>query len=116
MVNGDEMKLTIDTQQDSYEDIAKVLHILTGILERKGSSGMSNGRSNGFSNSANTTPADTSSMMSMFGNDDAVPVSSSVSAPSRQDMGGTAPDFSSFLNLTKQQVPEKKDLPKIEIY
>lgn len=114
MVNGVQMKLTIDTQQDSYEDIQKVLHILTGILERKGSSRVSNGMSNGFSNSTNTAPADTSSMMSMFGNDDTSAVSSSSS--SRLDVGGTAPDFSSFLNLAKQQVPERKDLPKIEIY
>ena len=31
------MKITIDTQHDTHEDIKKVLHILSNILEKKDS-------------------------------------------------------------------------------
>lgn len=90
------MKVTIDTKEDTHEDIRKVLHILTEILERKG-----------------ITPAanvDTSSMMSMF-ND-------AAESQTTPEKSGSAPDFSSFLNLTKKQEEDKKELQewKIQYY
>ena len=30
------MRITIDTQHDTYDDIKKVLHILSGIIDQKG--------------------------------------------------------------------------------
>lgn len=87
------MKVTIDTQQDTFEDLQKILHLLQGILERKTTSPQQ--------------PADNSAMMNMFSDE-----------PASATSNGTAPDFSSFLQLTKQ--PEKKeataDTAKIELY
>ncbi len=93
------MKVTIDTKEDTHEDIKKVLHILTEILERKSSSS----DSLSTASSLNTAP-----LMSMF---DETPASS-TSSEAKKD---TAPDFGSFLNLTKS--PEKKETqPRIEIF
>ncbi len=90
------MKITIDTQADTYEDIRKVLHILSSILEKKGEAGTN------FSESGTST--DTSNLMSMFGDNPS-------SAPN------TPPDFSSFLNLSAGKVPEKKiERPQIQVY
>ena len=88
------MKVTIDTKEDKIEDIHKVLTILTHILQNKTLSDSS------------STPTDTSNMMSMFGDD------SSSNQPDK------APDFSSFLNLTKNAKPEEKreSTPKIEYF
>ena len=68
------MKLTIDTQVDTYEDIKKVLHILNGILEKKDGGISSNFgvESYGGSSSSGTSSSasgDTSNLMSMFGDD-----------------------------------------------
>lgn len=92
------MKLTIDTQQDSYEDIKKVLHILTSIIQQKEGNLQSN-----YSGTQSTT--DTTTLMSMF--DD---TASSKSVPD------TPPNFSSFLNLTKRPEEIKKERPEIEFY
>ncbi|MBI2665165.1 hypothetical protein HYX12_00920, partial [Candidatus Woesearchaeota archaeon] len=81
------MKITIDTQQDTYEDIKKVLHILTNILDRKGSP----------ETVQENTGVDTTNMMNMFSDGSATPKD-------------TPPDFSSFLNLAKQQ-EKKKEIP-----
>ncbi len=88
------MKITIDTKEDKIEDIHKVLQILTHILQNKD-----------LSNSSQSS-TDTSSMMNMFGDD------SSSNQPDK------APDFSSFLNLTKNAKPEEKheSTPKIEYF
>ncbi len=85
------MKITIDTQFDKIEDIQKVLHLLHSVLEQKEQS---------------SQPVDTTPLMGMFSNDE----------PSNNPQSsGTAPDFNSFLQLTKSQ--EKKDsLPKIQLY
>ncbi len=89
------MKVTIDTKEDKIEDIHKVLQILTHILQNKTLSDPSN---------SSSTSTDTSNMMSMFGDDSNQP--------------DKAPDFSSFLNLTKNVKPEEKReaTPKIEYF
>ncbi len=93
------MKVTIDTKEDKIEDIHKVLNILTHILQNKDLSSLSSQSS-----------ADTSNMMSMFGDD----------SPSTQP--DKAPDFSSFLSLTKNSsststpASKREEQPKIEYF
>lgn len=67
------MKITIDTQVDTYEDVQKVVHILTQILERKGET-VSRGES-----------VDTTNLMGMFGD------------------GGTSPDLGNFLTKQEKR-------------
>lgn len=88
------MKVTIDTQVDTQEDIRKMLQILTGILEKK---------------EINQT-ADSTSMMDMF-NDN--PVNDSSSAEKSPD---TPPDFSAFLNLAGKKAEKKEEQPRIEYF
>ncbi len=80
------MKLTIDTQHDSYEDIRKVLHILTQILERKGETGSGEA-------------VDTANLMGMF---------DSSSDATR------ATGASSLLNLGKTE--KKAAMERVEVY
>jgi len=87
------MKITIDTKEDSHEDIRKVMRILADIT------------SNSSYSNAPPENVDTSSMMNMF---DSHGTSSSAKGE------GTAPDFSSFLNLTNPQKEKKAEIPKIE--
>ncbi len=84
------MKVTIDTKEDSQEDIRKILQILAHLLQPK-------------EPGQPAEPVDTTSLMGMFG------------APSTgKESPDTAPNFSSFLNLTK---PEKKEEKlKIEFF
>ncbi len=82
------MKLTIDTQHDTFEDIQKVLHILTGILEQKGI--------NPSSPAVDSTP-----LMGMF------------DTPQQPDK---APNFGSFLNLVNKKEEKSIEEPKIEFY
>lgn len=88
------MKLTIDTQVDTHEDIRKVLQILTSILEKKD-----------FSVSSAAT--DTTNLMTMFSDD---------SQKGTLETKGTPPDFSSFLNLTQKKDNKDDDEAKIEYY
>jgi len=81
------MKLTIDTQVDTHEDIRKVLQILTSILDKK----------DPLASSA--ASADTTNLMSMF--DD--------SQKGTLETNGNPPDFSSFLNLTSSKKEDKDD-------
>ena len=99
------MKITIDTQTDTYEDIKKVLHILTGIIEKKDSTVQSNFSSSSSSlssyssnNVVNSTHSNTASMMNMFDDEPA------------KEIPDTPPNFNSFLNL----VDQKKEEPKRE--
>ena len=104
------MKVTIDTKEDSYDDLKKVLHLIADILQKKGETGM--GNVSGFSSSQQTTSTtDTSNLMSLF--DDPI---SATGTSAGQSMGkDIAPDFSSFLNLAK--LPEKKEaMPRVEIF
>ena len=93
------MKVTIDTKEDTHEDIRKVLNILTNILEKKNSSDYT----------AKEEATDTTSMMSMFDSPQ------QKEAP-QAEIKDTAPDFSSFLNLQNSTNKEEKDEPKIEFF
>jgi len=90
------MKLTIDTQVDTHEDIRKVLQVLTSILEKKGSSLPS-------SSSATT---DTTNLMNMFSDEQ----------KGTLETKGNPPDFSSFLNLTQKKDNKDDEEGKIEYY
>ena len=91
------MKLTIDTQVDTHEDIRKVLQILTSILEKKDPS---------FSSSSSGSATDTTNLMNMFADDQ----------NGTLETKGNPPDFSSFLNLTCQKKENKDDEAQIEYY
>src|SRR3989338_4858438 len=101
------MKITIDTQHDTYEDIKKVLHILSGIIDKKELGEVSSNYA-----APASAPVDTSNMMNMFDSSAGV-----ISSASVKEVPNTPPDFSSFLNITNGKVPEKRlDRPQIEVY
>lgn len=91
------MKLTIDTQVDTHEDIRKVLQILASILEKKEPS-----------LAVSSSSTDTANLMSMF---------SDEGQKGTLETKGSAPDFSSFLNLTqKKENKDDDDSAQIEYY
>ena len=93
------MKITIDTQVDTYEDIKKILNILNGIIEKK----------DNIEAVINSTPEQTQNaeagFMNMFGDDSN---SSSTPIQNSTPTKDTAPNFNSFLNLLNK--PEKKEM------
>ena len=115
------MKITIDTKEDSHEDIQKVLHVLKTIAVNKGTE----------AHSQTNSSEDTTSMMSMFSDTNENKENSNTGNPQestnvmsmfssdnvKQESSGSAPDFTSFLNLAKQS-QEKKDNeePKIQFF
>lgn len=97
------MKITIDTKEDTHEDIKKVIYLLHNLI----------GSSSGgdiYSNSGSASPpVDTTNVMSMFGDAPAPNTGASNSAP----------NFNSFLNLVEQKKEASKkylDEPKVELY
>ena len=113
------MKITIDTKEDSHEDIRKVMEILGHFTGR---------RDGNVSNHStpNAAPEDNSGFMNMFGDSSApaesVPTaqsgysseSSTTAVPAANQ--GTAPDFSAFLNLAQQPEEKKDDKPSVEFF
>ncbi len=94
------MKVTIDTQVDSMDDIKKLVHILTNILESK--------RQHLQTNIPTTPLVDTAPMMNLFSDDE---------LPAAKEVADTPPDFSAFLNLTQNKaVPIKRADHQIEFY
>ena len=87
------MKITVDTQHDSFEDIKKVFHLLGSIIDKKGAD----------VSTTSSVPVDTTNLMSMFAN------------PDQKEARDTAPDFSSFLNLANK-AQKKDDMPKVEFF
>lgn len=115
------MKITIDTQVDTHEDIRKVLHILTSILDKRensptNSSSISISSSSGSSLNSSSPNSfsqaeDTSSMMNMFAQERA------AGAVPKKEIPDTPPDFSSYLNLTRSsQKKEENEIPKVEFF
>ncbi len=102
------MKITIDTQHDTYEDIKKVLHILSGIIDKRELGEVSSNYS-----AQSLAPVDTSNLMNMFD----APASTAANV-SVKEVPNTPPDFSSFLNITSSKaIPEKRvERPQIEVY
>ncbi|MBI2668929.1 hypothetical protein HYX14_03740 [Candidatus Woesearchaeota archaeon] len=88
------MKITIDTQTDTVDDICKILHILTDILQQKGET------------LSAAAPVDTSNLMSMFD-----------SSAAEKSVPDAPPDLGSFLNLVNKKEEIKKDnVPKVMVY
>lgn len=84
------MKVTIDTKEDSHEDILKVVRVLQHMLQQQPE--------------VSQEPVDTTSMMGMFSNPE-----------QEKPTEDSAPDFSSFLNLAnKEHKPD--DEPKVEFF
>ncbi len=104
------MKLTIDTKEDSFEDIKKVVHLLTEILQRKESSG----------SSVFDAPADagTAGLMSLF-NEPEQAMQSQASSPSASSTSNEPP-FNSVMGLfnkTEEKKEEKDDdMPGMMVY
>ncbi|MBT4805534.1 hypothetical protein HON71_05165 [Candidatus Woesearchaeota archaeon] len=99
------MKLTIDTKHDTHDDIRKVLHILTHILEKKeGSVDLDSERLN--SASSNSEPSDTGNLMSMFANP----------GEKKEPETDTAPDFSGFMNLVNKKEEDENEEPKLQFF
>ncbi|MBI2666790.1 hypothetical protein HYX13_04215 [Candidatus Woesearchaeota archaeon] len=112
------MKVTIDTKEDSYDDLKKILHLIAEVLEKKGQSPASGYSSSSYpsspySSSQTATGTDTTPLMSMF--DDQPTSGNSSMGASKNEAKDVAPDFSSFLNLTKP-IERKETLPRIEIF
>lgn len=80
------MKITIDTKEDSHEDIRKVLQMLASLVKAE---------------DQKTEAVDTSNLLSMF------------DQPAKEDK---APDFSSFLSLTQQKPQKKDEAVQLEFF
>ena len=98
------MKLTIDTKHDTHDDIRKVLHILTHLLEGKEKNlSPSTELSSETNRTSASESADTGNLMSMFANP-------------TEKKEETAPDFSSFMNLVDKKDDDNKEEPKLQFF
>jgi hypothetical protein len=88
------MKVTIDTKEDSFEDIKKVLQVLNHVIENKENvpEPVTNEQANeGF--------------MNMFGEQ-----------PKETPIEDKAPNFDSFMNLVEKKEEEEKEEPKLQFF
>jgi len=91
------MKITIDTEHDSHDDIMKVMEILKHFVKKE----------------EKTEIVDTTNMMSMFSNNSSPEQETKTS----NEVPDTPPDFTSFLNLAQGKREDKRDDdPKIEFF
>jgi hypothetical protein len=127
------VKITIDTKEDSHEEIGKVLSLLQNLIAEK--EGPSTPQRLNISQPVASMepvpePIDTGGMMNMF-DTPAVQESVPQAAPEPTTVGplpqtnplsivanteqkDTGPDFTSFLDLAKQ--PEQKEDPQLEFF
>ncbi len=91
------MKITIDTKEDSQEEIRHAIRLLSHLLEGQGASALIK----------TAEPVDTANLMNMFSE-------SETRGEAKREIPDTPPDFSSFLNLTKNH--PAKERTKIEWY
>lgn len=94
------MKVTIDTKEDSHEDIKKVLQILMQVINQKDQGD--------FLTKSNDS-VDTTNMMSMFG-------SSSNETIKQKDVPNTPPDFTSLMNLVNSKEKKEDEVYKVEFF
>jgi len=104
------MKITIDTQVDSHNDIMKAIQLLHHFVGSVNS--VNSG--NSFLQDKPREEVDTTSMMSMFGS----PQPMIKGKPEEKEIPDTPPDFSSFLKLTRanQEQPKQNEEHKIEFF
>ena len=98
------MKITIDTKEDSHEDIQKVMQILSHFTNK------SNITSNYYPEKQETNESSNEGFMSMFGDS---------SQEEKKEIPNTPPDFSNFLNLAQKQEEEKEkkeDRPRLQFF
>jgi len=116
------MKITIDTKQDSHEDMKHVLEMLTNLLQ-KGSEPVDTGVMMGMFDNNETSSAptetETPTPMSMFNtptqqSSDAQLFGMSQRQNELAEKKDTAPDFNSLLNLTKENKEDEE--PKVEFF
>src|SRR3989344_9471447 len=98
------MRITIDTKEDTPEDIQRILHILTGILNRKET----------ISNEPANEPVDTTNLMSIFSNP--APQKESLDLDNIVDRSHKAADLSTFMELTQKRTEIKRTSPRVEIF
>ena len=108
------MRITIDTKEDSHEDIKQILNILSNIIQNKGQTVISE-------------TVDTTNMMSMFGDSNqeknstqeepATPMSMFANPEPKKEVADTPPDFTSLLNLAKSNENQDEDEePKVQLF
>jgi hypothetical protein len=106
------MKITIDTKEDSHDDIKKVMQILTHMVGHKDESSVMtfNEPSTSDDSLEPKKELDTTNMMSMFG--------SEKSEEEVKEIADTAPDFTSLMDLTRgsEEKKENDDEAKIEFF
>ncbi|HLD01076.1 MAG TPA: hypothetical protein VJC39_04990 [Candidatus Nanoarchaeia archaeon] len=97
------MKVTIDTKEDSQEDIRKVFHLLKEILN--------NTKPETFKSTLSES-TDSAALMKLFSNENtsSLGLTSQVN-PSEtiREVPDTPPNFSSFINLTRENKVEYKN-------
>ncbi|PIZ51001.1 hypothetical protein COY27_05085 [Candidatus Woesearchaeota archaeon CG_4_10_14_0_2_um_filter_33_13] len=102
------MKITIDTKEDSHEDIQKVMEILSHFTNK---TGLNNEiRTNVQEVSKPDAETNNTGFMSMFGDNLDTTVTEKNKVPD------TPPDFSSFLNLANKQEDKKELKPRIQFF
>lgn len=124
------MKITIDTKQDSHEDMKHVLEMLTNLLQ-KGSEPVDTGVMMGMFGSNETSSTETANP-SLESNSSGTPTPMSMfNTPTKQSSDSqlfgmsqrqnefsenkdTAPNFSSLLSLSKEK--KEDDEPKVEFF
>ena len=107
------MKVTIDTKEDSHEDIKKVLHILSNMIQNKNEDSVNQSSS-----------VDTTNMMNMFSNNNpetkeepaVVPMSMFTNSEPQKKVPDTPPDFTSLLNLAKKDDENNDQEPKVQLF
>jgi hypothetical protein len=109
------MKITIDTKEDSHDDIRKVMQILNHFSSDYGSSPVLPNESN----EARTAPVDTTNMMNMFGSASTAepsPTNDVVVNEGAQD-SDFVPDLSKILNpANHESIEESEPEPKVELF
>jgi len=90
------VKITIDTKEDSHEDIMKVLQILTHAIDNKINPILAESKQS----------VDTTNMMSMF---------SPTDDSNKNAVRDTAPNFTSLMNLMNSK-SKKDDEYKVEFF
>ncbi|MAF99395.1 MAG: hypothetical protein CMH61_02175 [Nanoarchaeota archaeon] len=102
------MKLTIDTQHDTLDDIKRVIRVLSEVIHTKNGAVLSNKPIV----EQKEPSVDTTNMMDMFGN------ASSTESQEREPnvSEGKPMDFSGFMQLVNKKNEDKSDDSKIISY
>lgn len=108
------MKITIDTKEDSHEEILKALNLVLQILQ-KSNSLLDSPHGSFFPEASNPSNHDTMNIMNMF-NEQNEPLSAAKVKERNQE--NNVPEISSFLSLinNKEEQNKKKEETQVEYY